>query len=333
MRQWLKRRLRRRAARTRRVGIERLEDRRQLAADGDRDDQISEPLVRIDLPSRKYRVTEELSSAGDVDMVIVNIAQGMAVDFDIDSEKQGLVGPATYLRLFDQNAASWPLRVAAKAHMIALWDWTRICVTPSRIQAVTTSAFLRSTTRTTILSPARVIQPTAFGPSATTLCGMSRVIEEVEVPDAIATTFPYNSLSPPYLGLGYSQAMYGRISSLSDVDIYFMPNVNLRMIDFDIDAVGGDTGGVDTYLRLFDYQGNEIASNDNGLAPGDSQLGKDSFLRYEFTKVGSFFLGISSSNNRDYNLFQSQREHAWLVARQASTRSPCVSGPDRTTCH
>jgi hypothetical protein len=56
-----------------------------------------------------------------------------------------------------------------------------------------------------------------------------------------------------------------------------------------------------SYIRLFNAQGTQLDSNDNGGAPGENTLGIDAYLRHLFPTAGTFYLGVSNSNNVSYN--------------------------------
>ena len=53
-------------------------------------------------------------------------------------------------------------------------------------------------------------------------------------------------------------------------------------------------------LRLFDSSGNQVASNDNGAAPGET-LGTESYLDYTFAADGRYYVGISGHGNATYD--------------------------------
>ena len=63
-----------------------------------------------------------------------------------------------------------------------------------------------------------------------------------------------------------------------DVDMYkFEVNTN-QTVDFDIDTADNGPNGLNSYLRLFNSQGEELGFNNNGMAPGENLLGSDAFL-------------------------------------------------------
>jgi subtilisin family serine protease len=80
-----------------------------------------------------------------------------------------------------------------------------------------------------------------------------------------------------------------------DVDLYRVALVAGQTIVVDIDAVvlaGGST--LDSYLRLFDARGRQVAAND------DSGGTFDSYLARTVSATGTYYVGVSGYGNRSY---------------------------------
>ena len=100
------------------------------------------------------------------------------------------------------------------------------------------------------------------------------------------------------LTLTVGQTLPGTVSPNTDVDLY-----KLTISSFELNkeitftaADNGDGGDVfDPYLRLFDAGGNELDDNDDG-GPG---LAAE--INFTFTTTGTYYLGISSSSNEQYD--------------------------------
>ena len=45
----------------------------------------------------------------------------------------------------------------------------------------------------------------------------------------------------------------------------------------------------------------QLASNNDGAAPGENEVGFDSYFRYTFTSRGTYYLGVSNWNNTQYD--------------------------------
>ncbi len=86
-----------------------------------------------------------------------------------------------------------------------------------------------------------------------------------------------------------------------DVDIIALTVVSGQVVDFNINTPLNGPGGLGSYVRLFSASGQELASNNDGYAPGENNLGFDSYLRYSFQSSGTYYLGVSNYTNIRYN--------------------------------
>jgi len=89
-----------------------------------------------------------------------------------------------------------------------------------------------------------------------------------------------------------------------DVDLFRVNLTTGQTIDIDIDASYTDSGNwlssLDSYLRVFDDAGNELASNSSAMADGDNQYAsyaRDSFLTFQAPASGAFFIGVSGESS------------------------------------
>ena len=88
------------------------------------------------------------------------------------------------------------------------------------------------------------------------------------------------------------------ISGSADVDMYRLAVSAGQRVAFDIDQPAGSS--IDSYLRLFDVNGKQLAANNNGAAPGEA-ASSASYLEYTFATGGTYFVGVSGSPNKNYN--------------------------------
>ncbi|WP_168215697.1 fibronectin type III domain-containing protein [Roseimaritima ulvae] len=97
-----------------------------------------------------------------------------------------------------------------------------------------------------------------------------------------------------------------------DVDLFRIDLVAGQTVTIDVDAEQDDTGayisGLDSYLRVFDSAGMELANNSTGTSSNDSsQLGyygpqRDSYLSFQAPTSGHFYIGVSGEQY-DYYYF------------------------------
>ncbi|MEM6839446.1 MAG: PPC domain-containing protein [Cyanobacteria bacterium P01_C01_bin.120] len=67
---------------------------------------------------------------------------------------------------------------------------------------------------------------------------------------------------------------------------------------------------VDTELRLFDAEGNELAANNDGAAPGED-FSRDPYLEFTAETAGTYYVGVSGLGNRNYDPFVQFSGSAW----------------------
>ena len=131
---------------------------------------------------------------------------------------------------------------------------------------------------------------------------------------SVSTNNPTVSISGTIAGFGLEQP--DRVSAYpEDVDFYAVALEAGQTITFDIDTgepavVAFDflvfpelrdvPQQVDTELRLFDVEGNELASNNDGAAP-DEEFSRDPFIEYTAESSGTYYIGVSQLGNRNYD--------------------------------
>jgi hypothetical protein len=91
------------------------------------------------------------------------------------------------------------------------------------------------------------------------------------------------------------------VASGQDVDfVKFQLNAGDK-VTIDIDT-NQQVTSFDSYLRLFDASGNQVAFNDNGAASGESSS-SDSYLEFTATTSGTYYVAVSGNGNSSYNPF------------------------------
>src|SRR5207249_7326592 len=93
------------------------------------------------------------------------------------------------------------------------------------------------------------------------------------------------------------------IGDANDVDMILLNLDRTGDTAFAVDIDSRNGSSFDTFLRLFDLNGNELASNDDGAAPGET-LSKFSFLTFVVPpnfNSDFVFIAISSAQNKNYN--------------------------------
>ncbi len=94
-----------------------------------------------------------------------------------------------------------------------------------------------------------------------------------------------------------TRVISGTMDATTDVDMISFDVSTGQTISMDVDR---RSGTLDSYLRLFNSLGEQIAFNDNAAAPGEA-AGKDSYLTYTFSTGGRYYVAVSASGNTGYS--------------------------------
>ena len=89
------------------------------------------------------------------------------------------------------------------------------------------------------------------------------------------------------------------IANVTDVDVLRFTAKQGQRISFDVDRASGST--LNSFLRLFDSSGKQLASNDDGAAPGETKS-SDSFLSFTFNTAGTYYIAASNNANTAYSV-------------------------------
>lgn len=100
-------------------------------------------------------------------------------------------------------------------------------------------------------------------------------------------------------GIGLTNA-FGTITGGTDVDLAAVWLSAGDVISLDVDTTGVIGPLTDSFLRLFDAAGLEVAANNNGVAPGEL-ANNDSYLTYTVTTPGVYYIGVTGNANTAYN--------------------------------
>ncbi|WP_228025376.1 PPC domain-containing protein [cf. Phormidesmis sp. LEGE 11477] len=85
---------------------------------------------------------------------------------------------------------------------------------------------------------------------------------------------------------------------------------------------------VDTELRLFDTNGNELTANSDGAAPGED-FSRDPFIEYTAESTGTYYLGVSMLGNRNYDPNIARSGSGWTFPDGTDTILDFEVGTDR----
>lgn len=120
------------------------------------------------------------------------------------------------------------------------------------------------------------------------------VVAEADTDDTI-----FEAIATGLGVLGDSNTFADEIEVGRDIDIYQLQLNAGDGLNIDIDAAEVDSN-LDSQLRLFDDDGNELASSDDNPAP-EEVFSTDSYIGYRVEAEGKYYVGVSSAENADYD--------------------------------
>ena len=231
----------------------------------------------------------------DVDMYRVDLQAGQRLFADVDSTTRGF---NSYLRLFDDRGR----QLKANDTGLGYLDRSRSAdpALDYRTDRARTVYVAVSSSRNTRYNAITGSGDASQRVPGTT--GSGRLVVHVTdgVPPDPNDEIPEVSARAP-LALGRYRTS---LTPGYDVDVVKVEAKAGELLTVDIDTPESD---VDTYVRLFDENGRELATSDFGLAPDDAAAGEpgfepdDPFLQYLSPVDRAVYVAVSHADNRLYD--------------------------------
>jgi hypothetical protein len=263
----------------------------------DTDDALSEARSMGSVTTTPDTFTDNIVTDIDVDLYRFTVTAGQVVDFDVDTPLNGTGGLGGFLRIFNSAGQEIAFNNDGQAP-----GETTLGFDPYLRHTFTTAGTYYvgiSNLNNTLYNAATGNGDAAGGPHS---------IGEYTITVQTAAPTPNDpddtrTEAPTFGSIGSSPDVASdSISPDTDVDVYrFFANAG-QVIDFDVDTSLNGPGGLGAFLRIFDANGQEIAFNNDGVAPGENVVGFDPYLRYTFTVAGTYYVGISNANNTLYDI-------------------------------
>ena len=270
--------------------FESLESRLLLA---DTDDSISEAFLLGAISTTPRSVSAGISPDTDVNMVGFDVSAGLVVDFDIDTPLNGPGGLGAYIRLFDVQGVQLDFNndgVAPGENRLGFDSYLRYTFPTSGTYYLGVSNF-----NNVQYNPITGDGDTAGG--FFSIGNYTLIVQAlpIDLDDSISESAPLGAVSATPITVNAS------LVTDIDVNIVSFTVTSGQVVDFDIDTPLNGPGGLGSYIRLFNGQGQELAFNNDAAAPGENTVGFDAYLRYTFATAGTYYLGVSNFNNVQYD--------------------------------
>ena len=262
------------------------------APPGDSDDTLAEAAPIGSISTTPKSAAASVSPDTDVDMYRFTVTAGQTVDFDIDTNLNGPGGLGSFLRLFNSSGQQLAVNndgMAPGENVVGFDAYLRHTFTAGGTYFVAVS-----NANNVQYNPITGSGDTSGGPNATGDYLLTVQALPVDSNDSLSEAVPLGALSAT------PRTVNEIITPDVDVDMFRFTVTAGQVVAFDIDTVLNGPGGLGSFVRLFNASGTQLAFNNDGAAPGES-LGFDAYLRHSFAAGGTYFLGVSNSNNRQYN--------------------------------
>ncbi|MBI3468045.1 MAG: DVUA0089 family protein [Planctomycetes bacterium] len=266
----------------------------------DLDDQISEATALGPMTQTLTRSGETISIGTDVDVFSFSVAAGQRIAFDIDRPSGSL---NSLLRLFDSNGTQ-----------LAVNDDGAAPGESSGVESYAEYTFHADGTYYVGVSgaPNSSYDPVAGdGDVAGSTGAYALALIPIDLDDQISEAIALGPMTRMQVSTSQS------INIGMDVDVFSFSVVAGQRIAFDIDR---PSGTLNSHLRLFDGNGNQLASNDDGPTPGEGSS-VEPYLEYSFGVGGTYYVGVSGSPNSSYDVLSGEGDASGSTGPYALTLS------------
>lgn len=262
----------------------------------DLDNTISSATALGPISTTIKSVASTITPDIDVDLYSLIVTAGQVVDFNINTQLNGPSGLQSYLRLFDSSGQVLASNndAAAPGESTVGFDAYLRYTFPS----AGTFYVGVSNSRNTQYNPLTGLNLTSGGfysIGAYTLLVSIPTVTPFDPDDTLSSATVLGTVGTIPI------AQSASITPETDVDMFKFTVTANQTVDFNIDTALNGLTGLDSYLRIFNGAGTQLAFNDNAKAPGENVSGYDSFAQFTFASAGTYFVGVSSRFNTFYD--------------------------------
>lgn len=262
--------------------------------DSDRDNTIEEMLDRGAISKSKRIPQKEIDRPSDVDLYRLNLPEGNGVTIDLDTTPDSELD--SYLRIFDgsgnelafDNDDDRNLAVDADSDLDSFLSFV-----PDRGGEYYVGVSSDGNNKYDVINGRNNFTPTTgFSSGAYELA--------IDIIPIVADTDADNTIDEA-IAIAFDDpeiTLSDAIETQSDLDIYRVELDSGDTVVFDVDTAANNR--LDTFLRVFDADGNDLGANDDGSAP-DENSNLDSYIEFTASTAGNYYFGISSFGNSDYD--------------------------------
>ncbi len=262
----------------------------------DPDDSICEAIATgLDNVGESATFSNDIAPDGDVDLYQVQLNSGEGLILDLDADEIGSDLTFSVLLVYDADGNRLDtvgLPRGPKEEFSSDPYRTFLADTTGDYYIAVTSGLRQN--YNPLVGLTNLAQFDVITDSGSYELNIDKVNSETD-PDNTIDKAIATGLEDPGDSLIFNDA----ISMVEDIDIYQVQLDEGEGVNIDIDAEELNSN-FNSRLRLFNAEGNEIASNTHNPAPGEEST-TDSYLSFLPEVAGVYYFGVSDISNDDYD--------------------------------
>ena len=272
----------------------------EIESDVDPDNTIAEATaLSIDRQTKNAVLNGEIQTELDVDLYEIELGEAEGIELNIEAQTNDSELDS-YLRIFDANGKELAFNDNSE-------DPDNITLDSDLIYAPQTSGIYYVGVSSAGKYDYDAVNGDTnlnFSPNTGISSGSYQL--QLEVVDVIQDNDPNNAIAEAVdteVGSTDSNSPVtksGEIDSEFDVDIFKFQLQEAEGIQLDINT-SKLASDLDSYLRIFDSEGNELRTDDNNDANFTGDFSFDSNLAFLPDAPGEYYVGVGTSGNFDYD--------------------------------
>ena len=285
----------------------------EVVADDDPDNTLVEAIdstVGKTVSSRA--IAGEIETESDVNLYRFELAEGEGIEIGASADNSEL---DSYLRLFDADGNELAFNDNGTDSNITLGN-SAIAIAPQPGTYFVGVSSAGNYDYDAINGDTNL----NFSPNTGISTGSYNL--ELEIVEIVEDSDPDNTIAEA-IDSGVNpavatQVLSGAIDVQSDVDLYLFELGEGEQVNLDIDAEDLNSD-LNSLLRVFDSQGNELAVDDNNDTNYTAEYSPDSNLTFISETPGSYYVGVGTSDNLDYDAIAGSNNFSRVIANPYPT--------------
>ena len=286
----------------------------EVVADDDPDNTLVEAIdSTVDSVTSSRAIAGEIETESDVDLYRLELAEGQGIEIEALADNSEL---DSYLRLFDANGNELAFNDNGTDSNITLGN-SAIALAPQP------GTYFVGVSSAGNYDYDAINGDTNLNFSPNTGISMGSYNLQLEIVEIVEDSDPDNTIAEAVdsgvnsTGLACT-VLSGEIQVQSDVDLYQFELAEGEQVNLDINAEDLNSD-LNSLLRVFDSQGNELAFDDNNDNNYTAEYSPDSNLTFVPETPGAYYVGVGTSDNLDYDAIAGSNNFSREIANPYPT--------------